>query len=414
MKAAAFFFGLILSAAAASSAPCVKTGSVCVEPAETRRVNGADVHLDCWRYQDSYTCRSADAIGNCQPLRDAGCGQVGSSCVSTDADSTCLMANYVYSCPVTPASTTQTTVCDDSFCQAGGPGCFDTSRTPDADFGQAATMTEVTREAGVYGVDSSRVEIFKGYRDECTVKVLGGAVIKSCCEGSGGGAGYSNHAVLLTALGAGVGVAGDAAKSAVKTGSAYVYDALFEQTDSGLMDKGLSAMNNWASSLDTNTSFGAYGFTFSYSIEGGFAFTGYDPYSFAASVAIQMISEWLSCTPTEQTYALKKGQNLCVYVDSYCSNKIPIVNICIEKKEVNCCFNSVLAKIVNRQGRFQLGMPANQCGGFNQAQIQAINFAAIDFTEFIASIQITPPSVTDTANKVSTTVQKKVADYYHQ
>lgn len=405
---------LLMCSTSLFAASCAKTGSICVEPAETRKINGADVYEDCWRYQDTYSCRSASAINNCQPLRDKGCGQVGSTCVSTGADGACLMADYVYSCPDKAAATTHTTVCDNSFCQDGGAGCFDTTRTPDTDFGQAAAMTEVTRQAGVYGVDPSKIEIFKGYRDECTVKVLGGATIKSCCEGSGGGAGYTNHAVLSAGLSAAGGVAGGVGRSAIKTGSNFVYDALYQQTDSALMDKGLSAMNNWAADMSSSSTFGAYGFTFSFSVEGGFAFTGFDPYSFAASVAIQMIMEWLSCTPAEQTFALKKGQNLCVYVDSYCSNKIPIIDVCIEKKEVNCCFNSILAKIVNRQGRGQLGLPGNQCGGFNQAQIQSINFAAIDFSEFIATITSATPNKANMTNQVNSTVQQKVQSYYAQ
>lgn len=399
---------------AARPASCVKTGSVCLEPAETRKVNGADVYLACWRYEDAYDCRSDSTVSNCAPLRDAGCSQLGSNCVSLAADGSCLLASYRYRCPDQPASQIQQTVCSDAFCQDGGAGCFDTTRPPDTDLGLAVSMAEATREAGVYGVNPDRLELFRGERDECSVKVLGGAVLKSCCEGSGGGAGFSNHALLLSALSAGAGIAGGAGNSALRAGSHYVYDALYEQTDSVLMDKGLSAMNNWASELNTSSSFGAYGFTFSYSVEGGFAFTGFDPTSFAAAVAIQLVTEWLSCTPAEQTYALKQGQNLCVYADSYCSNKVPILDICLEQKEVHCCFNSVLAKTVNRQGRAQLGLPANQCGGFSQAQLQALDFAAMDFSEFMASIQPHLPEAGASASQVQASVRQRAASYYGQ
>ena len=67
---------------------------------------------------------------------------------------------------------------------------------------------------------------------------------------------------------------------------------------------------------------------------------------------------------------MKRGQNLCVHVGTYCSRKV--LGVCLEKKERHCCFNSKLARIINRQGRAQLGLPMNSCGGFNQAQLQAL------------------------------------------
>lgn len=59
-------------------------------------------------------------------------------------------------------------------------------------------------------------------------------------------------------------------------------------------------------------------------------------------------------------------------------------------------------------------MPGNQCGGFNQAQIQSINFAAIDFSEFIATITSATPNKTNMTNQVNSTVQQKVQSYYAQ
>lgn len=275
-------------------------------------------------------------------------------------------------------------------------------------------MMEVSRQAGVYGVNPAKIEIFKGYPEECGVKVLGGSEMKSCCTAAGGGAGYTNHAVLYAVLYAGLKAAGavgsEQGAAAVKTGSSYVYDALYGQTDSALIDKGLTSMNDWASDLGGGSSFGAYGFTFSYSYEAGFSYVGFDPYSFAFAIAVQIITQWLSCDVNEQALQMKKGQNLCVYKDSYCATKS--LGVCTEVKERSCCFNSVLAKIVNQQGRTQLGMPMNQCGGFNQAQIQAIDFSKMDFSEFIATINVDPVDNKALNNQVNATAQKKIADYY--
>lgn len=147
-------------------------------------------------------------------------------------------------------------------------------------------------------------------------------------------------------------------------------------------------------------------------MEAGFAFVGFDPYSFAIAVAIQIITQWLQCEPEEQTFQMKKGQNLCVYIDSYCSSES--LGVCTEIKQRSCCFNSVLAKIVNQQGRAQLGMPLNQCGGFDQSQIEAIDFSVMDFSEFIASINVAPVNNSALNDHVNTTVKEKIENYYQQ
>ena len=171
-------------------------------------------------------------------------------------------------------------------------------------------------------------------------------------------------------------------------------------------------MNDWASGLGGGSEFGAYGFTFSYSADAGFSFVGFDPYSFAIAIAIQIVTEWLNCEPQEQTFQMKKGQNLCVYVDSYCAKSV--LGVCTEIRERSCCFNSVLAKLVNHQGRQQLGLPLNQCGGFNQQQIEAIDFSKIDFSEFIASIYVEPVNNAELNKQVNATVHDKVNNYYER
>jgi conjugal transfer mating pair stabilization protein TraN len=68
--------------------------------------------------------------------------------------------------------------------------------------------------------------------------------------------------------------------------------------------------------------------------------------------------------------------------------------------------------VINRQGRSQLGLPADQCGGFTEEQIQTLDFSAIDFTEFIDSIapKAIDQSVAGQAAKKK--VDKAVSDYY--
>ena len=384
----------LLMGGTAHAAGCRKIGTVCVAPNETRTINGMQVTRACWEYEDAYECRTENLSGDCDQLRAKGCSQKSSVCIDRDKDGACLLYDQRFDCPDKPQQVVERTVCDQAtFCQDGGAGCFETGAPPDQDLGKSIAMMEASREAAIYGVEPGKVELFKGYQEECSVKVLGGGKIKSCCGSSDGGQEFTNYrimasnAVAQTARQVVVGAVQDAGREALAVGSKFVYDTLYGQLDSKLIDKGLSSMNAWAAEKASGTfnpDFSFYGFTFNYSIANGLSDVGFDPYSFALQVAIQMIQEWLSCDQSEQMMAMKQGQSLCVHLDSYCSKKG--VGVCVEKKERHCCFNSKLAKIINRQGRAQLGMPMDTCAGFNADQIQSIDFSRIDFSEFIADV----------------------------
>ena len=395
--------------------PCKTFGDVtaCLAGATNLPKNAVRMTETCWQSQAAFTCRDSSSVDTCSPLRSKGCGPVNTQCLTRKEDGTCLSSTVTMQCPDRPATVSESTVCDTSLCQANGRGCFDTSRPADKDFGIAAASLEAQREAGVYGVKGGNVEVFKGYMDQCSVKTLGGSTIKSCCSPAGGGQNFTNYAVIgVTAK-----VAYAVGKEELKAGSKYVYDALFTANDASLVSEGVGAAAGGLSegatqgvAAQAGTQFGAYGFQFSYSAAGGFSYVGFDPYSFALSVAIAIVTEWLSCDSEEQVVQMKRGQNLCVYINSYCSSSA--LGVCIEKKERHCCFNSVLAKLINRQGRQQLGLSMEQCGGFTQEQITSLDFSAMDFSEFIATLQATTPVQSDSQAQITTTVDEKMKNYY--
>lgn len=408
--------------------PCKKISGItaCLAGAVSPPKDAVMLAETCWQYEAAFTCRDSASIDTCQPLKDRGCAQINTQCLTyKDDGKTCVSSTLTMQCPVKPATVVEKTVCDTSLCSGDGAGCFDTNHPADKDMGQAAAMMEAAREVGTYGINGDNVEVFKGYAEECSVKTLGGSEVKSCCEGAGGGQDYTNYAII----GMSAKVAYAVGKEEIKAGSKYVYDALFASQDATLMESGMGAAAGGASSglaeagagageaaggaggaASAGTTFGAYGFQFSYSAAGGFSYVGFDPYSFALAVAIKIITEWLACTPEEQTFMLKEGQNLCVYLDSYCSDKV--LGACVEKKERNCCFNSVIAKLINRQGRAQLGMDMMQCGGFNKDQLSMLDFSSMDFTEFIQTIVPTNPDTASTSSDVTTKATQKVKDYY--
>lgn len=399
----------------ADSTPCKAVGDVTACLAGTAHAPpGAFIMAEsCWQYRAAFTCDSGTGVDSCKPLVDRGCGPVNTSCVSYNDSGRCMSSTVTYQCPDKPPVTTSTNVCSTSICDDGGTGCFDTTRPADGDFGKAAALMEAAREAGVYGINGGAVELFKGFKEECSVKALGGSSIKSCCTSAGGGASFTNYAVIgLTAK-----AAYAVGKEELKAGSKYVYDTLFHSQDANLVKEGVAAASEGLSSSaakgvasSAGTNFGTYGFQFSYSSAGGFQYVSFDPYSFAFAVAVTIVSEWLSCDEDEQVLQMKRGQNLCVYLNSYCARKV--LGVCLEKKERHCCFNSVLAKLINRQGREQLGLDLEQCGGFTAKQLQALDFSRIDLSEFIATITPKDVDAGEMEGTVRDTVDKKVGDYY--
>lgn len=141
-----------------------------------------------------------------------------------------------------------------------------------------------------------------------------------------------NYVLLLVGMSGGVVVVGQVGKDGIRVGLQYVYDVLYGSIDILLIDKGLILMNDWVGGLGSSSIFGVYGFQFSFLMVDGFFFVGFDFYSFVIFIVINMVMEWLSCDLNEQILMMKKGQNLCVYVGSYCFYKILIINVCMEIK----------------------------------------------------------------------------------
>jgi conjugal transfer mating pair stabilization protein TraN len=121
----------------------------------------------------------------------------------------------------------------------------------------------------------------------------------------------------------------------------------------------------------------------------------FNPVSFYIAIFIYAVEEVTKCDQDEQVLSLKRGQNLCVSVGSYCSNDGLFG--CGEVTESYCCFNSHLARIINEQGRTQIGRTWGEpqlpdCTGFTLAQLQQLDFGAMDLTEFFNEILPSMPN----------------------
>ena len=357
-KAIAVVFALVMSGAALADLPAVKCGlkdkhTVCIEGPETRVINGAPIYRACWKERTDYVCIQPGIKNTCGSAISRGASKTGSWCKQgVNIDGAYHCITEEHEYESTLTPATSSTA---NSCAAQtyclDGKCFDTGNTPDPDFVKAVTGMETVRQAGAY-MDDAGVTLFKGNDQRCSKSVL-----KNCCTASGGGV-------------------GDLTNLALMGGSAYLYDVLG----------------------------GPRAIVF-----------GFDPTSFAISIAVMVIQQMLACEPEEALVAVKRDKRLCIYVGDYCSKQLNLlfIKICIQHKETYCCFNSKLARIINEGYRAQSGSgwgsaQSPSCGGLTVTQFQTLDFAAIDFSEFYADIK---PDMN--ANSTATTdVTKKVKCYF--
>jgi len=115
------------------------------------------------------------------------------------------------------------------------------------------------------------------------------------------------------------------------------------------------------------------------------------------------------CSTDDETTDFRNNSGQCIYLGDYCKEKWPIVG-CVQSARSYCCFNSMLARIIQQQGRPQLpemgdfGTPtAPNCRGFTAQEFQSLDFAKIDLSEYTAEIQTaTQSSMENKVNGIAT------------
>lgn len=356
----------------------------CTDGVSTKLINGVAVSRACWSYTTRLTCSSAGATDACAQLHGAGCKLEDSVCRQADAATgLCTVFEDRYSCPVPTESFTTTSNCPSNvFCL--GSNCFDTSAPNDPDFAHSMTMLELARQASVY-IDTDHMQVFSGEENRCRDRLL-----KNCCAADGAGAGMTNQSLF-------------------GSGSRLVYDALMNSQNRDFIYHGISAMLTGAG---FSGSFTSYGVTVAINgtalpagsvalYAGESVVVAFDPWSLLIAVIIYVILSMMSCSEAEAKLSMKEGARLCHTVGTWCSKCFRVHGLCAgceEHTTSKCCFNSVLARIVNEQGRAQIGKgwgdpQKADCSGFTVAQLQTLNFAAMDLSEFYASLMPTLPNV---------------------
>jgi conjugal transfer mating pair stabilization protein TraN len=120
------------------------------------------------------------------------------------------------------------------------------------------------------------------------------------------------------------------------------------------------------------------------------------------------------CTFEEQQLGLNRQAKVCHLVGSYCSNK-NVLGFCDSKKETYCCFNSKLARILQEQGRPQLGLgwgspETPDCRGLTPMEIQSLDFGKMDLSEFYTDAMLKAKEL-DPA-QMGSAISNRITNYY--
>ena len=100
----------------------------------------------------------------------------------------------------------------------------------------------------------------------------------------------------------------------------------------------------------------------------------------------------------------------------YCSKRT-FFGVCIRRSRAWCVFGSKLGRILQQQGRAQLGIGWSSCRGFTVAEVEGIDFARVDLSEFTQDLMdgsrepsVSLPDGGDTGDAMRT----RIRDFYRR
>lgn len=389
----------------ASNSSCRVLSETCAEPGGTRNINGLDVYKPCWRWDRSYICQDASqVVSECAEFEgNPKCTLSRQTCAIDQFTGVpdCGLTTKIFSCEVRPAGSTDVQTCFEQSCV--GSVCGKEEDAADPDFAKTVAVLELQRQAAGYMDESGR--IFQGFKSRCERRLFG---LSNCCKEKVQASNSSNATVFATQ---GLKFASEVV---LNVGSAYVWDGYFG-TAVNLYPEitgfvGGQVSKSYVAQPAAANSFSAYGIkatvqtfpnaaTFAESFSVNWSF---DPYSFALAIGVQILTKLAACNQEEQSLALKKGQRLCTLVGSYKTG-----SIFRRSFEGYCCYNSRLGRIVQEQGRKQLGKsygsPRNpDCTGLTPEELEQLDFSKMDLSEFVADVQSKALDTTAALNRFVT------------
>ncbi len=121
-----------------------------------------------------------------------------------------------------------------------------------------------------------------------------------------------------------------------------------------------------------------------------------------------------NCSASERELAEERNAGNTRYLGKYCSKRT-FFGVCIRRSRAWCVFSSKLGRILHQQARPQLGIGWGSCRGFTVAEIEGIDFARLDLSEFTENLMdgSREPAVSlPDAGGTQTLMKDRVRDFY--
>lgn len=120
-----------------------------------------------------------------------------------------------------------------------------------------------------------------------------------------------------------------------------------------------------------------------------------------------------ACSQDEKKLDIRDRMGFCHKVGTYCSSSI--LGICKTKRTAYCCFESKLSRVLQEQGRPQLGKAwgkpkTEQCLGFTIDEFARLDLSVMDFTEVYADF-MDAAKLPDEVETM-TQIQERIEAYY--
>jgi conjugal transfer mating pair stabilization protein TraN len=119
------------------------------------------------------------------------------------------------------------------------------------------------------------------------------------------------------------------------------------------------------------------------------------------------------CSAAERQLDEKDDKGLCHKIGTYCSDRV--LGVCVTRKDAYCCYQSKISRILQEQGRPQIGKAwgapkTESCAGFSIYEFQQLDLSVMDFSEVYAEFQDAARLPDEAAALVD--IQTKIEAYY--
>ena len=121
-----------------------------------------------------------------------------------------------------------------------------------------------------------------------------------------------------------------------------------------------------------------------------------------------------NCSASEKELAEERNAGNTHYLGKYCSRRT-FFGICIRRSRAWCVFGSKLGRILQQQGRAQLGIGWSSCRGLTVAEIEGIDFASLDLSEFTENLMdgsMEPTVSLPDAGDTGEAMRARIRDFY--